>query len=161
MTRTLRRAFDEASKLPEREQEALGKWLLAEQITELTGTVFTFSIAVSYDTCLLYDPSRAHRSGSTIPIKSQLCDEEGANLSAADVVVTALGVSLVSGEASGPVEDSGNANPDSNFRYDSSLGDSGGYIYNLNTRGLATGTYAVQFKAGADQVVHTAQFQVR
>ncbi len=34
MTKTLKKAFDEASKLPEREQEALGEWLLAELESE-------------------------------------------------------------------------------------------------------------------------------
>jgi hypothetical protein len=32
------------------------------------------------------------------------------------------------------VTDSGNANPDNNFRYDSTLGPSGGYIFNLSTK---------------------------
>ena len=30
MTKVLEKAFDEASKLPEKEQDELGKWLLAE-----------------------------------------------------------------------------------------------------------------------------------
>jgi len=32
------------------------------------------------------------------------------------------------------VTDSGNANPDNNFRYDGTLGPSGGYIFNLSTK---------------------------
>jgi uncharacterized repeat protein (TIGR03803 family) len=130
------------------------------KVTELTGTVFTSSVAVSYGVCLLYDPTKAHKKGSTIPIKIQLCDGVR-NLSAADVGVTALGVVLLSSNAPGTLEDSGNANSDSNFRYDASLGGSGGYIYNLSSGGLQTGTYALRWKAGADQVIHTAGFQVR
>jgi len=34
MTKTLKKAFDEASKLPAREQDALGRWLLAELESE-------------------------------------------------------------------------------------------------------------------------------
>ena len=130
------------------------------KVTELTGTVFTSSVAVSYGVCLLYDPTKSHKKGSTIPIKIQLCD--GArNLSAADVGVAALGVVLLSNSAPGTLEDSGNANPDFNFRYDSSLGETGGYIYNLSTGGLQRGTYVLRFKAGADQVIHTAGFQIK
>jgi beta-propeller repeat-containing protein len=131
------------------------------KITELTGTVFTSSVAASYSACLLYDPTRANRSGSTIPIKIQLCDPDVGNLSASDVVVTALSVGLISNSAPGLPQDPGNANPDSNFRYDATLGGSGGYIFNLSTKGLSTGTYELRFKAGADTVVHSVQFEVR
>jgi hypothetical protein len=34
MTKTLKKAFDEASKLSAREQDALGRWLLAELESE-------------------------------------------------------------------------------------------------------------------------------
>jgi len=130
------------------------------KVTELTGTVFTSSVAVSYAACLLYDPTKTHKSGSTVPIKLQLCD--GArNLSAADIGVTAVGVVLVSSNAPGSLEDAGNANPDSNFRFDPSLGGPGGYIYNLSTRSFKTGTYALRFKAGVDTVIHSVQFEVR
>ena len=54
--------------------------------------------------------------------------------------------------------DSGNANPDSNFRYDTTLG---GYIFNLSTSGLGTGTYTLSFTAGSDPTTHAVQFQVR
>ena len=54
--------------------------------------------------------------------------------------------------AAGTLEDSGNANsPDNNFRFDSTLGPNGGYIFNLSTKypspalgqknALATGTW--------------------
>ena len=77
-------------------------------------------------------------------------------------MLTALNVQLVSSTAPGPVEDSGSANPDSNFRYDASLGGTGGYIFNLSTRGLATGTYNLNFKVvGADPTIYSAPFQVR
>ncbi len=117
--------------------------------------------AAAFNICLLYDPTKAHRRGSTIPIKLQLCDASG-NLSSSNIALTALSVQLVSSAAPGPVEDSGNANPDNNFRYDASLGGTGGYIFNLSTRGLATGTYNLNFKVvGADPTIYTAPFQVR
>lgn len=58
-------------------------------------------------------------------------------------------------------QDAGNANPDNGFRYDSTLGGTGGYIFNLSTKGLTTGTYNLTFKAGSDPVMHKAQFQAK
>ncbi len=52
-------------------------------------------------------------------------------------------------------EDTGNANPDSDFRFDATLGTSGGYIFNLSTKGLGGGTYGFTFTAGNDPTVHS------
>jgi hypothetical protein len=60
----------------------------------------------------------------------------------------------------GILDDAGSANPDNNFRFDPTLGTTGGYIFNLKTTGLATGTYAVSFVATGDPTTHTVQFQV-
>jgi probable HAF family extracellular repeat protein len=123
--------------------------------------LFSAPNALVYHLCLLYDPNRAVKAGSTVPIKLQLCDASGANVSSADVVLQAQGVKLVSTDAPGPLQDSGNANPDKNFRYDATLGGTGGYIYNLSTKGLATGTYVLEFTAGSSAHVYQAQFGVR
>jgi hypothetical protein len=56
------------------------------------------------------------------------------------------------------VEDAGNANPDLGFRYDAELG---GYIFNLKTTVLATGTWELRFTAGTAPTVYGAAFQVR
>src|SRR5206468_2249984 len=106
----------------------------------------------------LYDPGRPVKAGGTIPIKLQLCDTNGANLSAPDIVLHAQSVLLVSTSAPGQLTDAGNANPDNNFRYDATLGGTGGYIYNLSTKGLATGTYAIEFIVGSNPHVYRAQF---
>jgi subtilisin-like proprotein convertase family protein len=116
--------------------------------------------AVAYGVRLLYDAGKAHQSGSTIPVKLQLTDAHGANVSAAGVVVTALQVVKLSDYAPGEVEDAGNANPDDNFRFTGAGGD-GGYVFNLKTTGLTRGTYALVFKAGADPTTHAAQFQIK
>jgi hypothetical protein len=121
----------------------------------------SISYTVAYHVCALYDQTRAVKSGATIPIKLSLCDAANLDVSSSSVVVTATGVSLVSGTASGALEDATTANPDSNFRFDASLGTAGGYVYNLSTKGLATGTYALTFRAGADPTTHTVSFQVR
>ena len=121
----------------------------------------TGTLSVTYGICLLYDPTRAVKSGAAYPIKIQLCDIDGSNLSSAGTVVTAVGVGLISTTAYGDVMDAGNANPDNNFRFDSTLGGTGGYIYNLKTTGLTTGTYNLYFMAGSDPTLHTVQFQVK
>ena len=75
--------------------------------------------------CLLYDPTKAAKGGSTIPIKLQLCSTSGVNLSSPDIALHATGVSVASSTIAGPVQDSGNANPDADFRYESTLGATG------------------------------------
>lgn len=113
---------------------------------------------VTYAVCVLFDQSKARKSGSTLPVKLQLCDEARNNYSSATRVVTATGLTLVSNAASFVVEDSGNANPDGNFRYDAALA---GYIFNLSTKGLGAGTYALHFTVQGDPATHSVTFQVR
>jgi hypothetical protein len=103
------------------------------------------SYMVGYGLCVLYDQTKAHKSGSTVPIKLQLCDVNGVNYSASSVVVKASNPIKIDGSASSQIEDSGNANPDNNFRYDPTLGGTGGYIFNLSTKGLTSGTWKVPF----------------
>jgi hypothetical protein len=113
----------------------------------------------SYETCLLYDPTKAHRAGSTVPLRLQLCDIAGANLSAPGIGLTALGLVRLDGSASTTYADSsGNANPDSAFRYDADLA---GYAFNLSTKGLSRGTWALQFVVDGSATVHQLRFDVR
>jgi uncharacterized repeat protein (TIGR01451 family) len=114
-----------------------------------------------YGVRALFDQTKANKSGSTIPIKLQLTSPSGAgNLSSKTITVTALNIVRLSNNASGTLNDAGNANPDYDFRYDSGVS-GGGYIFNLKTTGYATGTYLMRFKAGNDPIIHTVQFQVR
>src|SRR5262249_23612344 len=73
---------------------------------------------VGYGVCPQYDASRIKRAGSVVPIKIELCDAAGNNVSSASIVVTATGVSRVGASGTGTPDDAGNANPDSNFRFD-------------------------------------------
>jgi microsomal dipeptidase-like Zn-dependent dipeptidase len=111
---------------------------------------------VSFKICALYDQSRVHRAGSTVPIRLRLCDAANNNVSAQTIVVTATAVTLVSTSTAGPLEDAGASNPDNEFRF---AGDA--YVFNLQTTGLTTGTYAVTFTATGDPNPHHVQFQVR
>ena len=114
------------------------------------------TLIVTYNVCPLYDTTKANKSGSTIPIKLQLCDVGGANLSSESITLTVLGVVRLSDYAPGEVEDAGQANPDDNFRFN---GDR--YHFNLKTTGLATGTYVLVFAAAGNPVTHATQFRIK
>ena len=113
---------------------------------------------VTFKICVLYDETKSHKAGSTVPVKLSICDAANNNVSTASIVLTATGVTQLSTSAAGPLEDSGNANADNNFRYDAALG---GYIFNLKTTGMTTGTYALTFSATGDPIPHQVKFQVR
>ncbi len=115
---------------------------------------------VEYGVCPLFDQVRSVKSGATFPIKLQLCDANGNDLSSSAIVVHATSVTAVSG-FSGTPDAPGNANPDNDFRFDATLGLTGGYIFNLSTGGLASGTYSLQFTAGSDPVTHSVSFGVK
>ena len=114
---------------------------------------------VEYGICPIYDQTRSVHSGATFPIKLQLCDANGNDLSSSAIIVHATSVNAVSG-FSGTPDASGNANPDNDFRFDPTLGTTGGYIFNLSTGGLASGTYSLEFIAGSDPITHSVNFGV-
>ena len=114
------------------------------------------SYTVGYGVNVLFDQTKANKSGSTVPIKIQLADVLGRNVSAAGTTVHAVALIQIATSASETVNDAGNSNPDNNFRFDG-----GQYVFNLKTTGLPTGTYRLDFIAGADPTVHSVQFQVR
>ena len=116
----------------------------------------TVNYEVSYRVCVQFDQSKAYKSGSTVPIKLQLCDAGGNNRSMAATTLTAMSAWMVSNMAPGPLDDSGQANPDLQFRL---AGDS--YIFNLSLKGYATGTYVLGFTASGDSTQHTVMFQVK
>ena len=116
----------------------------------------TVTYDVGYKICTLYDSTKAVQSGATIPIKLEICDAAGNDMSSAGITLTAIGVTQLSTSISGPVMASGNANPDNNFRFAGP-----GYVYNLSTKGLSTGTYALSFTISGDPTIHTVYFQVK
>ena len=114
-----------------------------------------------FNICVLYDQTKSAKSGSTVPIKLQLCDANGNDLSSAAIVVQGTSLAALSSEPPGQLEASGNANPDDNFRFDSTLGPTGGYIFNLSTKGLGIGTWGLNFIATGDPTNHQVQFGVK
>jgi hypothetical protein len=119
------------------------------------------SSSTSPTLCLLYDDGKSYKKGSTVPLKLQLCDETGANISSASTVLQAGSLTKVDDTTSGELEPSSSANPDQNFRYDPSLGDGGGYIYNLSTKGLSPGTWTLSFTVSGSQQTYSIQFGLR
>ncbi len=113
---------------------------------------------VGYGVQVLFDQTKAHKSGSTVPIKIRLVDANGANVSSETTVLRAVSVIQTGSQASPILDDAGNANPDYDFRYDQS---SDGYIFNLKTTGYGTGTYQLNFIAGNSSTVYSVGFQVR
>jgi hypothetical protein len=111
---------------------------------------------VSFGICPLYDVAKPKPAGSVVPLKFQLCNNSGANLSSQAITVTGLGLTFVSTDVDGAVEDAGDANPDSNFRYTS-----GYYIYNASTKGHGSGTWAMRFTATGDPTVHRLKFELK
>lgn len=79
-------------------------------------------------------------------------------MSSPSIVVHAVSVTKTSSNNPVELDDTGNANPDFDFRYDASLM---GYVFNLSTKGYATGTYKLNFIAGADPNIHSAGFAVK
>ena len=119
----------------------------------------TQTVTVSFGLCLLYDPAKAAQSGSTMPIKVQLCTAGGANQSSAGLLPRAADALRAGSATPVPVSASGNANPNGVFRYDATLGGTGGYIYNLDTAGLASGLWQLRFTVNGQ--TYSAPFQVK
>jgi hypothetical protein len=117
----------------------------------------SFTVTVGFNVCPLYTVT-ARTGGSTYPIKLQLCTANGANISSPAIAVHATATVMVSTGISAPLDDSGNANPDMDFRYDPNLA---GYIFNLSLKGYSSGTYDLIFTAGNDLTRHKARYQVR
>ena len=122
---------------------------------------YVLTPAASFNICPLYDSNKAVKSGAVLPIKLQLCDGNGNDLSSASVTIHATGITQISTQASSVVQDAGNANPDNDFRFDSTLGSTGGYILNLSTKGLTTGSYDLNFNVTGTSSPFAAPFQVK
>ncbi len=110
-----------------------------------------------YQTCPLYDAGLVKKRGSAFP-SSCLCDANGSNLSSPSIAVHAASVTQISTNVDGQVDTTGNANPDLDFRFDPALA---GYILNLSTISLVTGTYRLNFTVGSDSTVYPVPFAIK
>jgi hypothetical protein len=104
--------------------------------------------------------TKVHKKGSTIPVKLNLCDVSGLNVSSTGVVVNASMLTRVSsGAPPFLAEDSGNANPDNDFRLTG-----GSYLFNLSTRsaGFQQGQWVMSFTVnGVSQASYVVSFYIR
>ena len=125
--------------------------------------VYSFSFALnrpSYSVCALFDASKSFKAGRVVPLKLALCDANGHNLSRADLVLTATDLVHQDATASTVLapDSPGEANADGVFRYDATLG---GYVFNLSTTGLTTGTWELQFRVSGEAAVYGIRFDVK
>ena len=120
----------------------------------------TVSYSVPYAIIALYNQNVAVHSGSAIPIKMYLASLTGTDLSSPSIIVHATGLFHIPNGPSHRVVAAGTANPNNNFRFDSTLGPSGGYIFNLNTSGLGEGKWVIQFTVGSDPTIQTLGFGI-
>lgn len=119
-----------------------------------------YSGSPKYQVCVLYDQTRSVNSGAVFPIKLYLCDTSGNDVSSSAIVLHVTQITWTSSN-SAPAESTGNANPDNDFRFDSTLGPAGGYIFNLGTSGLSSGTYSLNFNATGDSSNYVVGFAVK
>ncbi|HVE60143.1 MAG TPA: LamG-like jellyroll fold domain-containing protein [Pyrinomonadaceae bacterium] len=123
-----------------------------------TAVPSSVNYTVGFGIDILFDQTKAHKAGSTVPVKIRLLDAGGINVSSAGTVVHALSVVQIGSQASTILDDAGSSNPDFDFRYDQT---SSSYIFNLQTKGYSTGTYQLNFIAANGAVVYSVRFQVR
>jgi hypothetical protein len=116
----------------------------------------TATIMIYFDARTLTDLSRAFNAGRTIPIKVELFDANGNNISGAGIDLPAVRLVKDDGTTYTP-QDAGGANPGDLFRYDATLH---GYIFNLSTKGLGAGTYNFYWIADGDPTEHELSFRL-
>ena len=116
----------------------------------------TGSLTVAFGSKLLFDNSKPVHSGTALPIKLAVTDANGANMSSPNIAVTATSLVDANGNSE-PLRSKANANPKNLFRYNASLG---GYVFDLDTTGLAAGTYTLYYTIGNDPTKHSLTFVV-
>jgi hypothetical protein len=115
-------------------------------------------IDIHFGLSLLYDPTKVHQSGSNVPIKVELANAAGADISSAALVLHAVSVIRVSDNTSSVPQAPGNSQPGNNF----TLGGSPlSYQFNLKTTGLAAGAYDLAFTVGSAPTIYKLRFQIR
>lgn len=110
---------------------------------------------VTYRICGLdHVGDRAHEPGSALPLQLTLCTADGTAVPQPGTTVTAGTITAADG-GTRSAQAKGNANPGNTFRYDG-----GQYSYQLDTTGLAAGTYTLTFGVTGDPVPHRVGFQL-
>jgi hypothetical protein len=140
---------------------APGAYTLTVTATDSSGNQATASATytVKYKVCYLYNEKKPQPATGAVPIKIQLCDSDGNNLSDPSIVLTAISVD--DGEPPIEPQDSGSANnePTFEFRWNEALV---GYIYNLNVDDLEAGPHHLNFTVSTvGSAEHEADFVLK
>ena len=110
--------------------------------TDAAGNTATATVtySVGYGVCLQYDPTKPQPVTGTVPVKVQLCDAAGNNLSSSGLKLTARHYDDSSALPSPNWQ--GGSNPGYDFRFSS-----GSYIYNLDPQNptLTLGSHILWF----------------
>ncbi|MER5548498.1 GH25 family lysozyme [Streptomyces sp. NPDC002589] len=134
----------------------VGSFTVGTEITDRDNTAnratVTTTATVAYGTKLLYNPTQPHNSGSTIPIRVELVDANGTNVSSSAVPLTITGLTPNPSPGTPPATGS-------QFRFTDFDG-TPGYIFNLRTGNFPDGSYNLLFTAGSDPTVHKAPFVI-
>jgi hypothetical protein len=113
------------------------------------------ALQVTYGVKILSNTFSPVHSGESLPIRLEVVNASGHNLSSTHLTVTAISLIGPGGQTYTP-QTEGKANFNNVFRPVC-----GGYEYNLDTRGLPAGTYTLLVKVGDDPVLHAVTFTVR
>ena len=110
-------------------------------------------VNITNGTVALFDESLERKTGSSVPIKVQLLDASGQNVSSPDVTVTLASPALAPSPATA-------SQPTGEFRF---VRDRKGdfYQYDLKTSRYATGTYTVFWQVQDDPVTHSVTFVLK
>jgi hypothetical protein len=114
------------------------------------------SYTVSYVVALRYDKTKQWTVGSTIPIKIELDDYFGVDVSVKSIVVTAKTVTnTLAATRFAPTS------PGATKNFAFLTAPKNGYEYDLQTKGYQSGPYTLDFIAGNDPVTHHAPFLIK
>ena len=126
----------------------------ADKLGNATSESTTYQ--VTYRICLQYNPTLA-TSGRAYMFTVQICDANNVNDSTASIQLVATGVDGNPALA----KSLGSLNPGNVFLYAPRTAPGASYTYNLDTRGLTSGSHVLNFTVQGDPVPHTAPFILR
>jgi len=132
------------------------------QDPDTTNNAAHSTTTIIYNICQVENSNRRRSSeieteDDSVRITLMLCDANGHDVSSPFIVVRALSLTDVNSGAPISFRSDGRDNPDNRFRFESSLGVTGGYVFRIKSENLS-GTYRLILRAGNDPTLHAIQF---